>query len=77
MFSYENHRCLRNFYLSRIIQVQIYFYITSPLSPVGLEKNQQMVPNVFGVDQAAQAYDIYLIIYACVGVTEANARGHT
>ena len=36
-----------------------------------------MVSNVFAVDQAAQAYDIYLIIYVCVGFTEANARGDT
>ena len=36
-----------------------------------------MVSNVFVVDQAALAYDIYLIIYVCVGATEANARGHT
>ena len=28
------------------------------------------------VDQAAQAY-IYLIIYVCVGITEADATGHT
>ena len=33
-----------------------------------------MLSNV--VDQAAQAYDIYLIIYVCVGITEADARGH-
>ena len=33
--------------------------------------------NVFVVDQAPQAYDIYLIIYVCVGTTEAGARGHT
>ena len=29
------------------------------------------------VDQAAQAYDIYLIIYVCVGTLEADARWHT
>ena len=34
-----------------------------------------MVSNIFVVDQAAQAY-IYLI-YACVGATEADTRGHT
>ena len=28
------------------------------------------------VDRAAQAY-IYLIIYVCVGTSEADARGHT
>ena len=50
-------------------------YFTSPLSPVGLVKCQQMVSNVFAVDQAVWAYDIYLI-YACVGATEADARGH-
>ena len=33
-----------------------------------------MLSNV--VDQAAQAYDIYLIIYVCVDITEADARGH-
>ena len=38
-------------------------------------KCQQMVSNVFAVDQAVWAYDIYLI-YACVGATEADARGH-
>ena len=32
---------------------------------------------IFVDDQAAQAYDIYLIIYVCVGITEADARGHT
>ena len=36
-----------------------------------------MVSNVFVVDQAAQAYDIYLTTYVCVGITEADARGHT
>ena len=36
-----------------------------------------MVSNVFVVDQAAQAYDIYLIIYVSVGFMEANARGDT
>ena len=36
-----------------------------------------MVSNVFVVDQAAQAFDIYLIIYVRVGTTEADARGHT
>ena len=36
-----------------------------------------MVSNVFVVDQAAQSYDIYLIIYVYVGITEADARGHT
>ena len=35
-----------------------------------------MVSNIFVVDQAAQAYDIYLI-YACVGATEADTREHT
>ena len=38
-------------------------------------KCQQMVSNVFAVDQAVWAYDIYLT-YACVGATEADARGH-
>ena len=36
-----------------------------------------MVSNVFVVDQAAQAYDIYWIMYVCVGAAEADARGHT
>ena len=36
-----------------------------------------MVSNVFAVDQATQADDIYLIIYVCVGTIEADARGHT
>ena len=36
-----------------------------------------MVSNVFIVDQAAQAYDIYLIIYVCASITEADVRGHT
>ena len=36
-----------------------------------------MVSNVSVVDQAAQAYDIHLIIYGCVGITVANSRGHT
>ena len=36
-----------------------------------------MVSNVFVVDQAAQAYGIYIITYACVGVTAADARGHS
>ena len=36
-----------------------------------------MVSNVFVVDQAALAYDIYLIIFVCVGATEADAREHT
>ena len=35
-----------------------------------------MVSNVFVVDQAAQAYDIYLI-YLCVSMTEDDATGHT
>ena len=35
-----------------------------------------MVSNVFVVDQAAQAYDIYLI-YVCVSMTEADGTGHT
>ena len=33
--------------------------------------------NIFVVDQAAQVYDIYLIVYVCVGATEADTRGHT
>ena len=32
---------------------------------------------MFDIDQASQAYEIYLIIYVCVGATYANARGHT
>ena len=44
---------------------------------INLPSGQQMVASVFVVDQAAQAYDIYLIIYVCVGITEADARGHT
>ena len=36
-----------------------------------------MVSNVFVVDQAAQVYDIYLIIYVLVGITEADATRHT
>ena len=36
-----------------------------------------MVSNVIVVDQVAQAYNIYLIIYACAGITEADTRGHT
>ena len=36
-----------------------------------------MLSNDFVANQAGQAYDIYLIIYVCVGTTEANARGHT
>ena len=36
-----------------------------------------MVLNDFVFDQAAQAYDIYLVIYVCVGSTEADVRGHT
>ena len=36
-----------------------------------------MESNIFVVDQDAQAYDIYLIIYVCVVNTEADARGHT
>ena len=36
-----------------------------------------MVSNVSTVDRAAQAYDIYLIIYVCIGATEADAREHT
>ena len=31
---------------------------------------------IFVVDQAAQAYDIYLIIYVCVGIMEAYATEH-
>ena len=38
---------------------------------------EQIVSNVFVVDQAAQAYNIYLKIYVCVGITEADARGDT
>ena len=34
-----------------------------------------MLSNV--ADQTAQAYDIYLIIYVLVGITEADARGRT
>ena len=44
--------------------------------PLDWKKNQQMVSNVFVVDQAAQAYNIYLIIYVCVGTTEVVAREH-
>ena len=32
-----------------------------------------MGSSVFAVDQAAQAYNIYLIIYVCVVTTEADA----
>ena len=35
-----------------------------------------MASNVFVVDQAAQKYDIYLIIHVCIGITKADARGH-
>ena len=52
-------------------------YITSPLSPVGLVKESTNGVECFVVDRDAQAYDIYLIIYACVGVTEADPREHT
>ena len=31
------------------------------------KKSLQMVSNVFFVNQAAQAYNIYQIIYVCVG----------
>ena len=34
-----------------------------------------MVPDVSVVDQAVQVFEIYLIIYVCVGITEADARG--
>ena len=34
-----------------------------------------MLSNV--VDQATHGSDIYLIIYVCVGTTEADARGYT
>ena len=33
--------------------------------------------NAFASDQAMQEYNIYLIIYVCVGPTEANVRGYT
>ena len=33
-----------------------------------------MVFNVFVIDRAAQAYNICLIIYVCVGITEGDAR---
>ena len=36
-----------------------------------------MLANVSVVDQAVQEHDIYLTIYVCVGITEADARGHT
>ena len=36
-----------------------------------------MVSNVFVVDQAAQVYTIYSIIYVCVGTAVADATGHT
>ena len=36
-----------------------------------------MVTNVFVVVQVAQVYGIYLIIYVCIGTTEADAKGHT
>ena len=53
-------------------------HITLPLFPVGLEKDQQLVSNVFVVDcKAAQTYNIHLIIHVCVGTTEADDRGHT
>ena len=49
----------------------------SPRSRVGLEKDEQMVSNAFVVDEAAQAYNIYLIIYVCVGTRKADARDYT
>ena len=53
-------------------------HITLLLFPVGLEKDQQLVSNVFFVDcKAAQTYDTHLIIYVCVGTTETDDRGHT
>ena len=45
--------------------------------PLYWKKNQQMMSNVFAVDRAAQAYNIYLIIYVCVGTTEADTIGNT
>ena len=36
-----------------------------------------MMSNIVAVDEAALAYDVYLIIYVCVGASEADARGHT
>ena len=41
------------------------FAYTSPRSPVRLKKNQ-LVSNVFVVDDAAQAYNIYLIVFPCL-----------
>ena len=35
-----------------------------------------MVSNVFFANQSAQAYEIYWIIYVCVGATEEDGRGH-
>ena len=51
--------------------------ITTPLSPIGLVKELTNWAELFLVDQAAQAYYSYLIIYVCVGATEADSRGHT
>ena len=49
----------------------------SPRSRVGLERDEQMVSNVFAADEAAQAYNIYLTIYVCVGTRNADARDYT
>ena len=45
--------------------------------PLDWGKNRQMVPHVSAVDQVEQVYNIYLIIYICVGATEADVRRHT
>ena len=49
------------------MQVQIYLHITSLLSPNGLEKESTNSVECFVIDQATQVYNIYLIIYVCVG----------
>ena len=42
-----------------------------------MEKESPNGVELFISDKAAQAYNIYLITYVCVGTTEADARGHT
>ena len=74
MFSDENHCCLGNVYrLSTKDNASLNLFMAHPFD---WKKNQQMVSNVFVVDQSAQTH-FYLIIYVCVGITEADARGYT
>ena len=47
----------------RVQSISVY-YLTTLSCWIG-GKNQQMVSNVFAVDQAAQVYDIYLKVQSC------------